>query len=730
MSSGIELKIEGMHCAGCVSTVEKALAKVEGVEKAVVNLSLEKAVITGNADKNQLIEAVMSSGYTASPFELEILSQDSKLNKLKEAKKRMIVGWSATIPIMVWMAVEMMTGETYVSRGIYNGIMIMLSSVAVFYAGVETIKNGWKSIMYFSPNMDVLITIGCLAAWSTGWFQLWMDFHPLTGIAGMIMSFHLSGRFIESKARGNASSAIQKLMSLNAKEATLIDDSGKETKVDIRRISTGDVIIVRAGETISADGTIVHGIADVDESLVTGESVPVVKEIGNSVAGGTVCLNSTLKIKVEKTGENTFLSQVVRLVENAQTTKVPIQIFADKVVSVFVPVVLCIAGVTFLIWYFNPKMMHSVALSISDLLPLHPINSSPLSQALYAAIAVLVIACPCALGLATPTALMVGTGLGAKNGVLIRDGAAVQKMNESDMICFDKTGTLTEGKLEVVSVQTVDGVSETEIIKLAASIEKESTHPLALAIVELAVQKNIELDHPENVQVKPGQGIEGFVRGRQIKAGTREFSESNQEPSGKDTTVYVSYNGEEKGRFIFKDQIRKEAKDIIAWLKTNGMTSYLLTGDKKGVAGKIAHELGIENVYAEQSPESKLNFIASAQQRGKSVVMVGDGINDAPALSKADVGIAIEAGTDIALESGDVVLLGKGITNITKAFALSKAVFKKIRQNIFWAFAYNVIAIPLAVLGLLHPVIAEIAMAFSSINVVLNSSRLTKTPLV
>ena len=727
--NSIELNIHGMHCAGCVSTVEKSLAKVTGVDTAVVNLSLEKAVVTGSVDKKQLIEAVKSSGYTATQFIQEDLNRDINLEKLAEAKKRMFLGWLVTIPIMAWMLVEMITGLVYPSPEVYHTMMLLLSAVAVFFAGGDTIRNGWKSIVYFSPNMDVLIMIGCLAAWSTGWLRLWIEIHPFTGIASMIMAFHLTGRYFESKARGNASSAIKKLMNLSAKEATVIDGSGVESVVDIRNLSIGDVVVVRAGETISADGEVLDGIADVDESLVTGESVPVPKNEGDSVVGGTVCLNSTIKIKVGKTGKDTFLSQVVRLIENTQATKVPIQLFADRVVSIFVPIILVVSGLTFLSWYFSTEFMFKISTSVSSILPFFPFNSTPIAQALYASIAVLVIACPCALGLATPTALMAGTGLGAQNGVLIRDGAAIQRMNEANTVFFDKTGTITTGNPEVVGAYVTKTMAKEELIRLTASLEKESSHPLAKALLSYANQNNVDLLKSEKTEVRPGSGIEGVINGKKIKAGTAEFVGYQTKINKNKTVVYVSYDGEEIGYFQFRDQLRKEAEEIISNLKSRGMTIVLLTGDGEEISRETAQQLGINKVHAELSPEAKLDIIASYQNKNNTVIMIGDGINDAPALSQADVGIAMGTGTDIALEAGDMVLTGKGMEGLPKAFALSQIVFSKIRQNIFWAFIYNIVAVPLAVIGLLHPVVAEAAMAFSSINVVLNSGRLSRLSL-
>ena len=613
--NSIELNIHGMHCAGCVSTVEKSLAKVTGVDTAVVNLSLEKAVVTGSVDKEQLIEAVKSSGYTATQFIQEDLNRDINLEKLAEAKKRMVLGWLVTIPIMAWMLVEMITGLVYPSPEVYHTMMLLLSAIVVFFAGGDTIRNGWKSIVYFSPNMDVLIMIGCLAAWSTGWLRLWIEIHPFTGIASMIMAFHLTGRYFESKARGNASSAIKKLMNLSAKEATVIDGSGVESVVDIRNLSIGDVVVVRAGETISADGEVLDGIADVDESLVTGESVPVPKNEGDSVVGGTVCLNSTIKIKVGKTGKDTFLSQVVRLIENTQATKVPIQLFADRVVSIFVPIILAVSGLTFLSWYFSTEFMFKIPTSVSSILPFFPFNSTPIAQALYASIAVLVIACPCALGLATPTALMAGTGLGAQNGVLIRDGAAIQKMNEANTVFFDKTGTITTGNPEVVGAHVAKTMAKEELIRLTASLEKESSHPLAKALLSYANQNNVDLLQSERIEVRPGSGIEGVINGKKIKAGTAEFVGYQTKINENKTVVYVSCDGEEIGYFQFRDQLRKDAEEIISNLKSRGMTIVLLTGDGEEIARETAQQLGINKVHAELNPEAKLDIIASYQNK-------------------------------------------------------------------------------------------------------------------
>ncbi|SUZ88586.1 uncharacterized protein METZ01_LOCUS41440 [marine metagenome] len=715
-----------MHCAGCVASVENALRKVEGVEEAVVNLTLEKATVLGSVDPTQLIQSVDQTGYSAEIIDggTGIDIQEKIDEKVELAFSHMKLAWIFTLPAMIWMSVHMAVGVAWPSLEAMDLGIFILSSVVCFFPGRGTMTSAWKSAIHFAPNMDVLIALGSLAALFTGIIKSYVDIHSFAGIAGMIMSFHLTGRYIETKARGRSSEAIQKLMNLGAKQAAVLDMEGNEVKVDVRSLVVDQIMIVRAGESIPTDGIVVEGSAAVDESMVSGESLPVMKRANDLVIGGTICADSTLRVKVSKIGQDTFLAKVIQMVEQAQTTRVPIQIFADKVVAVFVPVVLVLALITFFFWTAFPNGMKQLALTGSGLLPWTNPELSSLGMALYAAIAVLVIACPCALGLATPMALMVGSGLGAENGILIRDGAAIQRLNEVNTILFDKTGTLTEGKPAVAKVHQISGIGENDLIRMAASLERESTHPLAQAIVKLAEEKELGLDPVSEVEVVSGKGISGNYGSSILKVGSASFTNSNSEIDLSGTPVFLTLNNELIGVFEIEDTIRPDSADTIARLRRSGYRCVLVTGDRKEIADALAADLKIDQVHSEVLPDEKATIVESYQKTGKTVAMVGDGINDAPAIAQADVGIALGSGTDIAMETGEIVLTKGDLNAVLRAIRLANVTFKKIKQNLFWAFIYNVIAIPLAFAGVLHPVIAEVAMAFSSINVIGNSNRL------
>ena len=722
----VELKITGMHCAGCVASVENALRKVEGVEEAVVNLTLEKATVLGSVDPTQLIQSVDQTGYSAEIIDggTGIDIQEKIDEKVELAFSHMKLAWIFTLPAMIWMSVHMAIGVAWPSLEAMDLGIFILSSVVCFFPGRGTMTSAWKSAIHFTPNMDVLIALGSLAALFTGIIKSYVDIHSFAGIAGMIMSFHLTGRYIETKARGRSSEAIQKLMNLGAKQAAVLDMEGNEVKVDVRSLVVDQIMIVRAGESIPTDGIVVEGSAAVDESMVSGESLPVMKRANDLVIGGTICADSTLRVKVSKIGQDTFLAKVIQMVEQAQTTRVPIQIFADKVVAVFVPVVLVLALITFFFWTAFPNGMKQLALTGSGLLPWTNPELSSLGMALYATIAVLVIACPCALGLATPMALMVGSGLGAENGILIRDGAAIQRLNEVNTILFDKTGTLTEGKPAVVKVHQISGIGGNDLIRMAASLERESTHPLAQAIMKLAEEKELELDPVSDVEVVSGKGISGNYGSSILKVGSASFTNSNPEIDLSGTPVFLTLNNELIGVFEIEDTIRPDSADTIARLRRSGYRCVLVTGDRKEIADALAADLNIDQVHSEVLPDEKATIVESYQKTGKTVAMVGDGINDAPAIAQADVGIALGSGTDIAMETGEIVLTKGDLNAVLQAIRLANVTFKKIKQNLFWAFIYNVIAIPIAFAGVLHPVIAEVAMAFSSINVIGNSNRL------
>jgi len=726
MKETIELKISGMHCAGCVGSVEGALRKVYGVEEAIVNLTLEKATISGSVNLENLLSAVEKTGYGAELLKSEaFLDLQVKIDeKVETAFSQMTAAWGFTIPTMIWMGIHMISGKTWPSiEGMEFGIFI-LSAIVCFVPGRVTLMSAWKSAIYLSPNMDVLIALGSLAALSTGIINSYIEIHSYAGIAGMIMSFHLTGRYIETKARGRSSEAIQKLISHGAKQATVLNMENNEVQINVRSLIVGQIVIVRAGETIPTDGIIKEGCATIDESIVTGESVPVTKNIGDDVIGGTICTDSTIKVEVTKIGSETFLAKVIQMVEHAQTTKVPIQVFADRVVAIFVPVILVLAISTFFVWNFFPNQMKQLAQISADIFPWINLDLSPTGIAIYAAIAVLVIACPCALGLATPTALMVGTGLGAENGILIRDGAAIQKLNEVNLIIFDKTGTLTNGKPKVKKVHQISNIMENDLIRMAASLEKESTHPLANAIVKLAEKNELRLDPVSEIKVIPGKGISGNYGSKMLKVGSASFVDYTTELDMTGTPVFLSLNDECIAIFEIEDTIRSDSADTISSLKSSGYKCVLVTGDKKEIANTLSSQLNIDSIHAEVHPDEKANIVDSYQSKGFVVAMVGDGINDAPAIAQADVGIAMGGGTDIAIETGEIVLVKSNLSAVLRATQLANATFNTIKQNLFWAFIYNIVAIPIAFAGLLHPVIAEAAMALSSISVVGNSNRL------
>jgi len=726
MKETIELKISGMHCAGCVGSVEGALRKVYGVEEAIVNLTLEKATISGSVNLENLLSAVEKTGYGAELLKSEaFLDLQVKIDeKVETAFSQMTAAWGFTIPTMIWMGIHMISGKTWPSiEGMEFGIFI-LSAIVCFVPGRVTLMSAWKSAIYLSPNMDVLIALGSLAALSTGIINSYIEIHSYAGIAGMIMSFHLTGRYIETKARGRSSEAIQKLISHGAKQATVLNMENNEVQINIRSLIVGQIVIVRAGEIVPTDGIIKEGCATIDESIVTGESVPVTKNIGDNVIGGTICADSTIKVEVTKIGSETFLAKVIQMVEHAQTTKVPIQVFADRIVAIFVPVILVLAISTFFVWNFFPNQMKQLAQIFSDIFPWINLDLSPMGMSIYAAIAVLVIACPCALGLATPTALMVGTGLGAENGILIRGGAAIQKLNEVNLILFDKTGTLTSGKPNVKKVHQISNIMENDLIRMAASLEKESTHPLANAIVKLAEKNELRVDPVSEIKVIPGKGILGKYGSKMLKVGSASFVDYTTELAMEGTPVFLSLNDECIAIFEIEDSVRSNSAETISSLKSAGYKCVLVTGDKKEIANTLSTQLNIDHIHAEVHPDEKANIVGSYQSEGFVVAMVGDGINDAPAIAQADVGIAMGSGTDIAIETGEIILAKSDLNAVLRATQLANATFNTIKQNLFWAFIYNIVAIPMAFAGLLHPVIAEAAMALSSISVVGNSNRL------
>jgi Cu+-exporting ATPase len=714
-----------------------------------------------------LAAAVDKAGYqVASEAGDGSRDMDSELEKDEQkiagAQRRMWTAWGITIPIILLMLPEMIFGFHLLGQIGHPLGMLLLGAAVVFIPGFPTIRSAWKSAVHLAPNMDVLIAMGTLASLASGVvavlhsFGLAPAFASFAGVAGMIMAFHLTGRYIETKAKGRASQAIKQLLTLEAKEATVLRD-GREVTVPVSSLQVNDVMVVRPGEKVPTDGVVVSGSSSVDESIATGESMPVDKNEGDEVIGATINQQGMIQVRATKVGSDTFLSQVIRLVEEAQGSKIPIQALADKITAVFVPVIIGLAIVTLAAWLIFPAFFGGIAAWAAGFLPWVTPGIGSVALALYAMIAVLVIACPCALGLATPTALMVGSGMGAQNGILIRKGAAIQTLKDVRTIVLDKTGTITEGKPRVTDIVAADaaanagepggvaddsGADQTAVLATAAAAELGSEHPLGRAVVDHAREQEVQIPEGRDFEAVTGHGITATVDGAAVLVGSMELLRArgievpealaerkrSLEESAK-TVMFVVSGGAVMGLVAVADTLKPDSVAAVAALRELGFETAMITGDNERTALAIAGQVGIDRVLAQVLPHQKSQEIRRLQDEGHAVAMVGDGINDAPALTQADVGIAIGTGTDVAIEAGDIVLVKGDLSAVVRAAKLSRATFAKIRQNLFWAFFYNVVMIPLAVVGVMHPVLAEIAMAFSSINVVTNSRRLQKADI-
>ena len=639
--------------------------------------------------------------------------EDAEINSWKN---KLVWSWIFTIPIAFLMLSERLFGFSLIEMPYSIITILVLGFPVIFIFGWDTIKAGIRGLFTFYFNMDSLIALGTVIAYLTGIFYFTGIVQDYSGVAAMIMAFFTTGKYVEAKARGRASQEIKKLLELGAKKAVVIRH-GKEIEIPIEEIKIGDVMIIKPGEKIPTDGVVIRGGSAVDESMVTGESLPVEKLKGSNVIGATINQDGILYVKATKIGKDTFLAHIIELVEEAQGTKIPIQKLADKITSVFVPVILTLSILTFLGWLFF----------LGDL-----------SRSIGVAVAVLVIACPCALGLATPTALMVGSGMGAQRGILIRKGEAIQTMKEIKTIVFDKTGTITKGKPEVTDIKTFENISEKELLNLAASLEKLSEHPIAKAIVNEANLKNYK--KVNGFKVLRGRGVEGKIGKDVILIGNQTLMKERKielnkfvrsierfEEDGK-TTMIITKNKKILGAIAVADSVKEDSKEAIKKLNKQGYRTVMITGDNERTANAIAKEVGIKEVIANVWPEDKSKKVEELQKSGM-VAFIGDGINDAPALKQSNVGIAIGTGTDIAIEAGDIVLAKGSLEGVVQSINLSKATFRKIKQNLFWAFAYNVVSIPWAVGGVLHPVVAEIAMALSSVTVVSNANLLRRSKI-
>jgi Cu+-exporting ATPase len=729
-----EASITDMHCAACAVNISNALSKTEGILKANVNFASEKAYIeyVPVLEERDIISTIKNAGYTAV---IGAREEETEELKFKAARRKMYLAWAFTIPIMVWMLPHMILGRPIPSMEVMNAGMLVLAAPVLFYAGKDTYVSALRSVMHGSANMDVLILMGTSASYITGFLAFLTPLESFAGVSGMIMAFHLTGRYVEAKAKGTASQAIKKLLELGAKTATVVRD-GEEKEIPIEEVETGDIMVVRPGEKIPTDGVVVEGESAVDESMATGESLPVTKREGDEVIGASVNQMGLLKVEATKVGKDTFLSQVIKMVKEAQGSKVPIQRFADRVTSYFVPTVVVLAVISFVLWVSVPDVLKEIGVRASQILPWVNPGLGVYTLAVFATVAVLVIACPCALGLATPTSIMVSTGLGAQNGILIRSGEAMQVLQDIAVIVFDKTGTITKGAPEVTDIMGGD-----EVLQAAASVEAGSEHPLGKALVEKARQKGVALKDIDNFSAVSGKGVVADIGKKKALVGNKklmgdydidisEFQANSDrlESEGK-TSMIVALGGKAIGVVALADTLKEDSVQAIATIRNMGIETAMLTGDNRRTADAIAKQVGIDRVLAEVLPDQKVSEIMRLQKEVGTVAMVGDGINDAPALAQADVGFAIGTGTDIAIESSDVTLVQGDLTGVVRAIKLSKATFRNIKENLFWAFGYNVVVIPIAMLGLLHPVIAEVAMATSSVTVVSNANRLKRADI-
>ena len=738
-SQPIELSIEGMTCASCVGRVEKALKKVEGVQQANVNLATERAWVQGNAQvqSSDLIQAVKKAGYTAKQIEQNArVRQDKKATEQQQLKRDLMISLILAVPVFIlemgshmipafhmWVMDNIGTQQSWL-------IQFVLTTLVLIFPGRRFYQKGIPALWRLAPDMNSLVAVGTLAAYS---FSLVATFIPQVlpegtvnvyyEAAAVIVSLILLGRYFEAKAKGRTSQAIQHLVGMQAKTAR-VHHNGQVTEVPIAEVTTETIVEIRPGERVPVDGEVIEGQSYIDESMITGEPVPVKKQVGDQVVGGTVNQNGTLNFRVTAIGESSVLAQIIRMVEQAQGSKLPIQALVDKVTMWFVPMVMLLAMLTFIVWFiFGPD--------------------PALTFSLVNAVAVLIIACPCAMGLATPTSIMVGTGRGAEMGVLFRKGEALQALQEVKVIAVDKTGTLTEGKPTLTDFYVQPGFEREQVLRIVASVEAKSEHPIALAIVQAAEQQNISLLPITTFDSVTGFGIKAEVEGQAVHIGADRYMQQlgldvtpfkdeaahlGQEAK---TPIYVAIDQKLVAIIAVADPIKDTTYAAIAGLHQLGLKVAMITGDNRHTAQAIAAKLHIDQVIAEVLPDGKVDAIRQLQQQYGRVAFVGDGINDAPALAQADVGLAIGTGTDVAIEAADVVLMSGSLQGVPNAIALSQATIKNIRQNLFWAFFYNIALIPIAAgvlypaFGiLLSPIFAAGAMALSSVFVLGNALRL------
>ena len=744
MNKQKEYIIEGMSCASCAMTIENAVSKIPGVAKASVNLATEIMTVEANdsVTPEDIAKVVDGVGYDARPRGKSVEEELEEKNEKKEAhlremKRNLTISAIFTVPLL-FIAMADMVGipmPAFLSpmQSPVSYALIQLALVLpILWVGRRFFVDGFKALSKGHPNMDSLVALGTSAAFL---YSLYGTYHVLEGhahfamnlyyeSAGVILTLITLGKYFEDVSKGKTSMAIQTLVGLAPKMATVLRD-GQEVEIPVEEVQVGDLIRVKPGEKVPVDGVVTEGNSTVDESMLTGESIPVSKSVGDEVIGASLNKTGSFILKATKIGKDTALSQIIQLVEQAQGSKAPIAKLADKVSGVFVPIVIFLALVSGLAWYFLGQESWVFALTIT--------------------ISVLVIACPCALGLATPTAIMVGTGKGAENGILLKSGEALEEANHVNMVVFDKTGTITNGTPVVTDVVTADSTDADALIRLAASLEVASEHPLGEAIVAKAKEQGAAFDEVTNFEAIPGFGIKGHVGETLVFLGNEKWMRENGlvnvemndkanhfAEQGK-TPLYIGYNDAVQGLIVVADTVKESSARAIQTLHEMGIQVAMMTGDHERTAQAIATEVGIDRVFSEVLPQDKANYVSKLQEEGYIVAMVGDGINDAPALAQAQVGIAIGTGTDVAIESADAVLMKSDLMDVPAMLKLSRATIRNIKENLFWAFAYNIIGIPFA-MGVLHlfggpllnPMIAGAAMSFSSVSVVLNALRLKR----
>ncbi|HEI6416840.1 TPA: copper-translocating P-type ATPase [Staphylococcus aureus] len=722
----VELDITGMTCAACSSRIEKVLNKMDGVQNATVNLTTEQAKVDyypEETDADKLVTRIQKLGYDASIKDNNKDQTSRKAEALQHKLIKLIISAVLSLPLLMLMFVHLF--NMHIPALFTNPwFQFILATPVQFIIGWQFYVGAYKNLRNGGANMDVLVAVGTSAAYFYSIYEMvrWLNGsttqpHLYFETSAVLITLILFGKYLEARAKSQTTNALGELLSLQAKEARILKD-GNEVMIPLNEVHVGDTLIVKPGEKIPVDGKIIKGMTAIDESMLTGESIPVEKNVDDTVIGSTMNKNGTITMTATKVGGDTALANIIKVVEEAQSSKAPIQRLADIISGYFVPIVVGIALLTFIVW-------------------ITLVTPGTFEPALVASISVLVIACPCALGLATPTSIMVGTGRAAENGILFKGGEFVERTHQIDTIVLDKTGTITNGRPVVT-----DYHGDNQTLQLLATAEKDSEHPLAEAIVNYAKDKHLQLTETTTFKAVPGHGIEATIEAHHILVGNRKLMAENDisvpmhisddltryEQDGK-TAMLIAVNHSLTGIIVVADTVKDHAKDAIKQLHDMGIEVAMLTGDNKNTAQAIAKQVGIDTVIADILPEEKAAQIAKLQQQGKKVAMVGDGVNDAPALVKADIGIAIGTGTEVAIEAADITILGGDLMLIPKAIYASKATIRNIRQNLFWAFGYNIAGIPIAALGLLAPWVAGAAMALSSVSVVTNALRLKKMRL-